>query len=122
MDIRFADIADLDNAYQNSWYFIAGTGEPLEEWVTGYEGLMAEQEIGKPTMWFKTNGGTINAYADSGKYVINPRDRFAGDLVCLLFPLDGLDIGRLPIFKIQMQDRWFDDVIQNMRWKEEDDD
>lgn len=116
-DIQFADVADLKAAYEGSYYFIAGTGDPLEEWVSGYEGLLKEQEIGTPTKWLKTNGATINTFADSGAHFIQPRDRFAGDLTCLLFPLDGLHGGRLAMFKIQMQDRWFDDVIQNMRMR-----
>lgn len=116
MDIRFADIADLKIAMDGSWYFIAGTGGDLGEWVTGYEGLMAEQEIGKPTAWWQTNGATVNGFAAQHKRgLIHRDDQFPGDLACLLFPLDDLSTGRLAIFKIQMQDRWFDDVIDNMR-------
>lgn len=115
MDIEFLDVDDLKEAYDGSWYFIAGAGDPLEEWVTGYEELMEQKNIGKPTKWCKTNGAAINSFADSRTYFIQPNDRFRGDLTCLLFPLDGLDMAVLPIFKLGMQDRWFDDVIQNMR-------
>lgn len=115
-DIQFADVADLKAAYEGSYYFIAGTGDPLEEWITGYEGLLKEQEIGTPKQWLKTNGATINGFAAQKKGgLIASDDQFQGDLTCLLFPLDGLHGGRLAMFKIQMQDRWFDDVIQNMR-------
>lgn len=114
--IRFADVADLKGAVEGSWYFIAGTGGDLQEWVTGYEDLMKERNIGKPVEWFQTNGATINGFA--AQYhggLIEGRDQFPGDLVCLLFPLTDLAVGILAMFKLQMQDRWFDDVIANMR-------
>jgi hypothetical protein len=107
--------ADLTAAYEGSWYFIAGTGEPLAEWVEGYEKLLAEAEIGKPTGWFQTTGALINDYAyPEGWVSTNPRC-FQPGLACLLFPLDGLHVGRLAMFKIRLEDRWFDDVIDNMR-------
>lgn len=115
MDIQFADTDTLEVAVQGSWYFIAGAGGDLDEWVTGYEKLLAEQEIGKPTQWWKTNGSTVNLFATRRKGTIVRDDCFKGDLVCLLFPLDGLHVGRLAMFKLQAQDRWFDDVIGNMR-------
>ena len=115
-DIRFADVADLEEAYGGSYYFIAGAGGSLEEWISGYEDLLKEQEIGKPTRWLRTNGATVNGFASQRKgSVITDRDQFPGDLLCLLFPLDDLNTGRLAMFKLQMQDRWFDDVIDNMR-------
>lgn len=114
--IQFADVADLAKAYEGSYYFIAGAGGDLAEWTTGYEGLLAEAEIGKPTQWLQTNGATVNMFAVEKKGgQIEDRDCFPGDLTCLLFPLDGLHAGRLAMFKIQAQDRWFDDVVQNMR-------
>lgn len=114
--LRFLDVADLQAAYEGSYYFIAGAGGPLEVWVDGYNGMLAEQNIGKPTEWLQTNGATVNGFATRHHHgEIQLNDQFPGDLTCLLFPLDGLNAGRLPLFKIAMQDRWFDDVIQNMR-------
>jgi hypothetical protein len=102
--------ADLDAAYDGSWYFIAGTGGDLTEWTNGYEQALAVHECGKPKVWFQTTGAAVNAKAGASN--VNP---YADDLTCLLFPLDGLDVGRLALFKVAMQDRWFDDVIDNMR-------
>lgn len=113
-DIKVLTVKDLKRAYLGSWYFIAGCGGDLEEWVTGYEEWLAEHEIGKPTEWFQVSGETINRFAEQGGYPIAERDQFQPDLTCLMFPLDGLGAG-LPMFKLGMQDRWFDDVIQNMR-------
>jgi hypothetical protein len=115
-DIR--EITVIDNregahkAYEGSYYCISGAGGDLQEWVTGYEDLMAQQEIGKPTEWFSLSGALLNAYAGVDQF---SRDAYPTDTICLLFPLTGLNIARLPIFKIQMSDRWFDDIIDNMR-------
>lgn len=114
-DIPLLTLADLDRAYQGSWYFIAGCGAPLDEWTTGYEDLLAEEEIGKPSAWYQVSGETVNRYAEQGGNIISYHYAFQSDIACLLFPLDRLHTGRLAIFKILMQDRWFDDVIDNMR-------
>lgn len=103
----------LEDAYEGSYYCIAGAGGDLQEWVDGYEKLMEEAEIGKPVKWYRTNGAAVNAYASERGMVAKP-NQFQSDLVILLFPLDDLAVGALAIFKLQMQDRWFDDVIDNM--------
>lgn len=107
--------ADLRAAYDGSYYFIAGAGGDLQEWVDGYEKMLAEEGIGKPTGWFTTTGAAVNDYAFTSGWRSDWDQCFDVTLTCLLFPLDGLDITRLPIFKIKMADRWFDDVIANMR-------
>jgi hypothetical protein len=115
-EIRFADVADLQKAEAESWYFIAGTGGNLQDWVNGYEDLMEEQGIGKPKLWFQTNGATVNAVARAKRgFEVAANDQFKGDLTCLLFPLEGLNAGKLAMFKLRMNDRWFDDVVANMR-------
>lgn len=111
-------ISAMDNlavAYGGSFYTILGAGGDPSEWMEGYEELLAEEEIGKPKRWYQTTGAAVNEFADSGAYFIEPRDRFPADLAVLLFPLDGLNVGTLAMFKLKMQDRWFDDVIDNMR-------
>lgn len=108
-------LEDLASAEGGSYYFIGGAGGDLDEWVTGYEELLVKEEIGKPVRWHQTNGAAINHHAEHGGYDVADRDHFPSDLVCLLFPLDGLDVGRLAMFKLRMEDRWFDDVIMNMR-------
>jgi hypothetical protein len=107
------DQAGLAAADSGSYYFIAGTGNPLSDWVDGYHEAMTAHDVGTPTRWFYTTGKDINDYFASKDHGAN-RDPFPDDLTCLLFPLDGLDIGRLALFRLVMQDRWFDDVIDNM--------
>ncbi len=110
-EIEFLDTEKLKHAYDGSYYTLVGTGGPLETWVSGYEDLLEQAEIGTPTRWFQTNGGAVNAYAS----ISLPQNRFPSDLTFLLFPLHDLVMGRLAMFKLQYEDRWFDDVIDNMR-------
>ena len=106
--------ADLRLAYEGSYYTILGCGEPLDEWVAGYTDMMRDR-VGVPIGWVQTTGAAINQFARTSGVDIRPDDRFAAELIVLMFPLDGLDRGVLPIFKLTMEDRWFDDVVDNMR-------
>lgn len=112
---RVTPLEDLQQAYDGSYYTILGAGGDPMEWVTGVEGLMAEEGIGKPTAWYSATGQQINDFADRGTRTLVYEDAFQNDLNVLLFPLDGLETGKLAIFKIRMQDRWFDDIVDNMR-------
>lgn len=116
--ITALDASTLDQAFKGSYYTISGAGGDLADWITGYEGLLAEQKIGKPTQWFSTTGAEVNAYfLRTGRYP-HPNDLFQNDVTLLMFPLDGMSAGgKLPLFKIQMQDRWFDDIIGNMKMR-----
>jgi hypothetical protein len=104
---------DLQRAYNESWYFVAGCGGDLVEWVKGYETLLTRQKIGKPVGWYRTTGAVVNEFAGAS-FIERRGNPFQPDTVCLLFPLDGLNAGRLAIFKLRMEDRWTDDVVDNM--------
>ena len=45
-------------------------------------------------------------------------NRYPDDLHCLAFSLNGLDIGKLAMFKLDWGDRWFDDIVDNDRRRE----
>jgi len=100
---------DLNRAEEGSFYTISGAGGDLNDWVEGIQGLLDEREIGTVREWATCFGGDVNRYAGETK------DPFPADLVVLMFSLDGLDIGKLAMLKLQLQDRWFDDIVQNMR-------
>lgn len=106
------DPIKLQAAYRGSFYTICGAGGELSDWVTGMNEALVEDEIGEPVAWYSTTGSAVNRFAGSG---VKPQDQFPEDLTILLFPLEGLDVGKLALFKIKAEDRWFDDVIQNMR-------
>lgn len=107
--MEFLTSQELKRAYDGSFYTISGAGGDAQEWVDGYEKIMKDQEIGTPVEWFQTSGACINLFAGDNN------DPYPDDLNILLFPLDGLEVGRLAMFKIAMEDRWFDDIIDNMR-------
>ena len=100
--------ANLREAYNGSYYTILGAGGDLQEWVDGYNQMLAEEGIGKPQAWFKATGAAVNK-----EFGLTGNEAFKARLTILFFPLDDLDIGRLAIFKLRMSDRWFDDVIDN---------
>ena len=105
-------MADLAAAEKGSWYTILGVGGDPQEYVRGYEEMLVEQGIGKPKAWYKSTGADVNKYVGDD---VLPRDQFQRSLNILVFPLDGMDVSKLAMFKLRMQDRWFDDVVGNMR-------
>lgn len=98
----------LDRAYEESWYTIIGAGGDLDEWKTGYTGMMQDAEIGTPKEWICFTGKEMNE-----KYELEGNTRYSDDLTFLAFSLDGLNINKLSIFKIQMGDHWFNDIVDN---------
>lgn len=115
--IEIEVLEDLNVADKGSFYTICGAGGDLAEWVNGYEDLLEKAGIGKPRKWFRTTGADVNLFAmKKVGGLIRDNDLFQNDLTILLFPLDGIVAGgKLALFKLQMQDRWFDDIIANMR-------
>lgn len=103
--------ADLQAAFDGSWFTILGAGGDLQEWVDGMERYMKHGLIGTPTAWFKTTGAEVNEFMG----VREGPHAFQDDLVMLLVPIDGLHVGRLAILKIEMNARWFDDIVDNAR-------
>jgi len=104
-------LEDLSRAVEGSFYTICGAGGDLDEWIEGMTKMLIEAEIGAPKAWYKTTGAAVNAFAQPFRRT----DWFPSDLQILLFPLDGLDVARLAIFRLRAEDRWFDDIIANMR-------
>ena len=95
-------------AYSESWYTITGVGGDLQEWKDGYTRLLKLQGIGTPREFHTFTGRDYNeAFRTTGT------NRYPDDILFLTFPLDGLDVAKLSMFKLQMQDRWFDDIVDN---------
>ena len=111
LDTEGLRLADL-----GSYYTISGCGGDLQEWVNGYTEWLVEAGIGTPTEWFTTTGASVNRYAEHKHGgVLSEGSAFPDDTTFLLFSLNGIgELGRLAIFKITYQDRWFDDIIDNM--------
>ena len=113
---KYTNLDSIKGASDQSFYTIAGCGGDINDWVSGYEELMKEKGIGAPSEWVTFNGSLVNQLAsDGGAFEIAENDKFDPSLTFLAFPLDGLNVGKLAIFKLAMQDRWLDDIISNMR-------
>lgn len=106
---------DFDSFYNGSWYTITGAGGDLDEWVKGYNELFSKAGIGTPVGYVTFKGADMNE-----KYDLRGSVRYPDDLTFIAFPLDGLDVGKLAMFKLKMGDRWFDDIVDNNRWHMED--
>lgn len=105
----------LRRAYDGSYYTITGAGGDLQEWKNGYAAMLEEQSIGTITEWIGFTGKDMN-----DEFHLTGNNEYPDDLHFLAFPLTGLDVGKLAIFKLQMGDRWFDDIVDNNARREEE--
>lgn len=99
----------LKKAYEGSYYTITGAGGDLQEWKDGYNNLLKENGIGEISEWVEFSGKDMNEEFD-----LTGDNRYPDDLHFLAFSLEGLDVGKLALFKLQMGDRWFDDIVGNL--------
>lgn len=106
----------LQEAYENSAYTICGAGGELSDWVNGVNGLMADRGIGEPLTYEAFTGEQLNEFAADGtRHMISHRDAFPSDLTILVIRNEGLHMGKLAMLKLQLEDRWMDDIVDNMR-------
>lgn len=105
----------FEKMYNGSYYTITGAGGDLQEWKDGYTDMLKEQGIGEITEWFEFSGADMNEI-----YQLNGNNRYPADLHFMAFPLDGLNVSKLAMFKLKMGDRWFDDIVNNNRYREEE--
>lgn len=99
---------DFEKAYKGSYYTITGVGGDIEEWKKGYQDICDKNEIGKIKEFYEFTCKEMNE-----RYNLTGNNRYPDDLHFLAFPLDGLNTGKLAMMKLQMQDRWFDDIVDN---------
>lgn len=103
----------FQTAYNGSYYTILGCAGELSEWTAGYRQLLESQGIGTPQVFFAFKGADMNEF-----YGLTGENAYRDELTCLMFPLDGLDVSKLAIFKLKAGDRWFDDIVDNnQRWQ-----
>ena len=98
----------LRKAYEGSYYTIIGAGGDLQEWKDGYNEMLSEQGIGTVSKWITFKGSDMNT-----EFKLEDNNKYPDDLTFLAFPLDGLNVPKLAIFRIQMNDKWFDDIVDN---------
>lgn len=93
--------------YDNSAYTCTGCADP-EEFAKGYTKYLKELGIGNVSTFYTFTGKQMNE-----NYKLKGTTRYPDDLKFLAFKIDGLDCGKLAIFKLRMEDRWFDDIVDN---------
>lgn len=98
----------FDMLEKGSWYTITGCGGDLQEWKDGYQDLLNQEGIGTIQQWVEFTGADMNRY-----YKLTGTNAYPQGIHFLAFPLDGLDVGKLSMFKLRMEDRWFDDIVAN---------
>lgn len=108
-------MTDFRKMYDGSYYTITGCGGDLNEWINGYEEMLEKEEIGKPVEWVAFTGAEMNT-----EYGLTGDNAYPSDLHFLAFPLDGLHVPKLTLFKICMNDRWFDDIVDNNSARQEE--
>lgn len=105
----------LRAAYEGSYYTIEGAGGDPQEWKEGIGAMLREQGIGEIAKWICFTGKDMN-----DEFNLTGSNRYPDNLHFLAFPLDGLDISKLAMFKLRMGDRWFDDIVNNNASREKE--
>ena len=101
-------MVDFDKLYNGSWFTIEGAGGDLNEWKEGLQDMLNQEGIGTIQEWETFSGKEMN-----DNYNLTGHNRYPDDLTFLCFSLDGLEIGKLAMFKMRFGARWFDDIVDN---------
>ena len=107
--------AMLREAYEGSFYTIEGAGGDVNDWKKGYADLLRDRGIGTISKWIEFTGRDMNVES-----CLTGTNRYPDSLHFLAFPLTGLDVEKLAFFKLQMGDRWFDDIVDNNARREQE--
>lgn len=99
----------LEEAYKGSYYTIIGAGGDINEWKNGYSDMLKQQDIGNISNWIEFTGKDMNE-----EFMLEGYNKYPDNLHFLAFSLVGLNITKLALFKLQMGDRWFDDIVDNL--------
>lgn len=103
----------LKRAYDGSYYTISGAGGEIKDWKDGYAELLCKEGIGTITEWIEFSGKDMNE-----EFKLTNKNRYPDSFQFLAFPLSGLDVGKLAMFRLRMGDRWFDDIVDNNKARE----
>ena len=103
-----SDSKKLEELRNTSAFTIEGAGGDLNDWMKGINELLAEKNIGQVDTFYTFSGKLMN-----DTYNLTGSNRYPDDFTFLCFKLDGLDIGKLAMFKLQFGARWLDDIIDN---------
>lgn len=113
--IKVTDAGLLKELASASAFTIEGAGGDLKEWMEGLNGEMTKLNIGTVNTFYTFKGKLMN-----DTYALTGKNKYQDTLTFLCFRLDGLDVGKLAIFKMQFGARWLDDIVDNNVRREEE--
>ena len=99
------------DAYLGSYYTVLGCGGDINDWKNGYKKLLAEDEI----MDLDIDSIIVFSAGELNKeFNLTGTNAYPNDLTCMMFPLNNVQsIGKLAMFRLRMDDKWFDDIVAN---------
>lgn len=107
-------ISELLSLTDNSAFTIEGAGGNLHEWCIGLNEILAKENIGQVKTFYTFSGKLMN-----DTYNLTGSNAYPDDFTFLCFTLDGLDIGKLALFKMKFNARWLDDIVDNNNAREQ---
>lgn len=109
-EVKDADtLSELENA---SAFTVIGAGGDLNEWCIGLNEIFAGEKIGQVTEFYSFKGKLMNE-----TYRLTGYTAYNEDITFLSFKLDGLDVGRLAMFRLKFGAKWLDDIVSNNKMR-----
>lgn len=108
IELRDNEYIILKSLVDSSAFTVEGAGGNLDDWMQGLNKLLAENEIGQVDTFYTFSGKLMN-----DMYGLTGKNRYPDNFTFLCFKLDGLDVGKLAIFKLSFGARWLDDIVDN---------
>lgn len=106
--------SELSNLANGSAFTIEGAGGNLHEWCIGLNEMLAKENIGQVKTFYTFSGKLMNS-----AYNLTGSNAYPDDFTFLCFTLDGLDVGKLAMFKMKFNARWLDDIVDNNNAREQ---
>ena len=106
--------SELSNLKNGSAFTIEGAGGNLHEWCVGLNEILAKENIGQVKTFYTFTGKFMNE-----TYNLTGSNAYPDDFTFLCFTLDGLDVGKLAMFKMRFNARWLDDIVDNNNAREQ---
>ena len=107
-------LSELLSLTDNSAFTIEGAGGDLNEWCIGLNEILAKENIGQVKTFYTFTGKLMNE-----TYEITGSNAYQDNFTFLSFMLDGLDVGKLAMFKMKFGARWLDDIVDNNNAREQ---
>lgn len=96
---------EIEDLAKKDYYVILGAGGDIRDWTNGYQEMFDKEGIGRIKEWGTFSGREFNK-------AFGITDGLGDSLTLLVISLEGLDVGRLALFRLRMQDRWSTDLIE----------